>query len=286
MSERPPLVSILMPTLNASQYVEDSLKSIACQGIERLEVVISDGGSSDDTLEKVQSFAMESGLHVRILPGSDSGQSDGLNRALVASEGEIIGWLNASDEYCAGSLKTLVELLLQDERLLLVYGHHESIDEEGHQISWTPALPPWAWVHRHESFVMNAQSMLWRPELHRRAGRFDVCLDFTMDYDLMLRFLDVVGRGEAKRCDITVGRFRRHEGQKTSPETVIDVVALEHQWIENKLTKRSARSTAFLLPFWLAGRIVRLLSVLQFEGLVGVRRVLESGPRITPVRRS
>jgi glycosyltransferase involved in cell wall biosynthesis len=285
VSQQLPLVSILMPTFNASGFIEDSLRSIARQGIARLAVVISDGGSSDDTLDRAQAFAATHNLSVRVVPGSDSGQSHGLNRALEASQGDIIGWMNASDEYCDDSLRPLVELLVADRRVLLSYGHHEAIDEDGLRLAWIPALPPWAWVHRHESFVMNAQAMLWRRELQDRVGEFDETLHWTMDYDLMQRFLDATHRGEAKRVDITVGRFRRHTGQKTRPG-LGKVVFDEHDAIQAKLGRRTARHELRLLPLWLAGRLVRLVTVLRFEGFGGLRRVLLARPRVVPVRPS
>jgi glycosyltransferase involved in cell wall biosynthesis len=178
---------------------------------------MSDGGSSDDTLSRARAFAATSGLNLGLFPGSDTGQSNGLNRALEASRGDIIGWMNASDAYCDGSLRPLVDLLETNRRVLLAYGHFETIDESGERIAWAPALPPWAWVNRHESFVTNAQAMLWRRELQGRIGLFDESLHRTMDYDLIQRLLDATRRGEAKRVNVTVGRFRRHEGQKTSP---------------------------------------------------------------------
>jgi glycosyltransferase involved in cell wall biosynthesis len=285
MSGQPPLVSILMPTFNASQFIEDSLRSIACQGIERLEVVISDGGSTDDTLDRARTVASEHGLLLRVLPGADTGQSHGLNRALAASQGDILGWMNASDEYRNGSLIPLIESLRANDRVLLAYGHHEVIDEAGNPTAWAPALPPWAWVHRHESFVMNAQSMLWRRELQNRVGGFDEALHRTMDYDLIQRFLDATGPGEARRLDVTVGRFRHHEGQKTSNGPG-SVVFDEHMAIQKKLGRRSARHTRSLLPFWLAGRLVRLATVIRFEGFAGLRRVVTGRPRVVPVRQS
>lgn len=285
MTESVPLVSILMPTLNASGYIEGSLESILAQGLTSIEVVISDGGSSDDTLQKARAFGEAHGLEVRIIPGSDTGQSHGLNRCLSVSRGRILGWLNASDEYRPGSLRGLVEALETDDRLVLAYGHFEAIDEAGQQLSWTPALPPWSWVHRHESFVTNAQAMLWKRELQERIGDFDEDLHRTMDYDLIQRFLDAMRRGEARRLDVTVGRFRRHEGQKTRPGGE-GVVFDEHAAIQAKLGRRTARFERALIPLWLAGRLVRLATVLRYEGPRAVVRVLRARPRVFPVRPS
>ncbi|MEY2990423.1 MAG: hypothetical protein RLZZ163_1339 [Actinomycetota bacterium] len=278
-----PLLSILMPTLNAAEFIEAALGSIANQGLGAVEVVMSDGGSADGTLARAAAFGERHDLEVRILPGVDTGQSEGLNRALAAARGELIAWLNANDEFAHGSLPPLVQRLVTEPRLSLVYGHHEQIDEAGRTLRWTAALPPRAWILRHESFVMNAQSMVWRRSLHERVGGFDTSLTLTMDYDLMLRFLDALDRSEVRRLDVTVGRFRRHAQQKT--QSTEDAEARrEHRSIQQKLGRRSGRDHWAHLPYWWAGRTIRLWSELRFGGPRHAIGLLRLGPALLPPR--
>jgi glycosyltransferase involved in cell wall biosynthesis len=270
-----------MPTLNAERFIGQALSSIAVQKLTNVEVVISDGGSTDATLRVAQTFSSE--LTIRIVPGVDDGQTDGLNRALEHARGSIFGWMNANDEYCPQSLSALVERMERNSRILLAYGHHEQIDESGANLSWHPALPPWAWVHRHEGFVMNAQSMLWHRGLQDRIGHFDNELRLTMDYDLILRLLDATGAREAVRVDVTVGRFRRHEGQKTS-EGSSALVLEEHLQIQINSGRSSARHRTVLLPLWFAGRLVRLWTIVRYQGIRRTTEKLLDGPRLLPRR--
>jgi glycosyltransferase involved in cell wall biosynthesis len=276
---RVPSVSILLPLRDAAPFLPAALASLRAQDIPELEVIVSDGGSTDGTLEVLAAHA--GGLSVRVLPESDRGQSHGLNRAFAAARGEVIGWLNGDDEYAPGALRCLLDALTGDPRRLLAYGDHEHIDEHGRRLERYPALPPWAWVMRHEGFVLNAQSALWRRTLHDRIGGFDECLHRTMDYDLLLRMLDGLSRREIVRVPGVVGRFRRHPAQKTWPGAG-SAVREEHRQIQDKLGRRSARDHRHLLPLWLAARGVRAWTYLRREGVLRLLHEVCSRPSVIP----
>jgi glycosyltransferase involved in cell wall biosynthesis len=281
MTDHLPSVSILLPVRDAADFLPAALGSIRRQGLDRLEVVVSDGGSTDGTLEVLAAHA--GGLDIRILPGMDQGQSHGLNRALAAARGEVVGWLNGDDEYAPGSLRPLLEVLASRPDRMLAYGDHEHIDADGAVLARYPALPPWAWLMRHEGFVMNAQSALWRRSVHDRIGGFDERLHRTMDYDLLLRMLDGLARHEVSRVPGVVGRFRRHPGQKTWPGAGGEV-RTEHRLIQATSGRPSARDQRRLLPLWLAARAVRAAVYVRRDGLGRLRAELAARPAVLPLR--
>jgi glycosyltransferase involved in cell wall biosynthesis len=277
-----------MPTLNAERFIEASLVSIFDQGVDGLEVVISDGGSTDRTLDIASGFASRG--TVRILEGKDSGISHGLNRAFEAASGDYFGWMNANDAYAPGGLAAIVSLLRVSSWASIAYGCRERINERGDVIGWDPALPAWDWVQRFEGYVMTSQSMLWTRELHERVGAFDERFKYGMDGDFILRLLEATRPTEAVRIPTTVGYWRIHSGQLTGSASS-KVLNYERQIRTEKSGRGTqSRRSAVLLGLqhsllWFAGRIVRAITVLRRRGVGGFADLnLARAPMIAPPR--
>ncbi|HEY5484813.1 MAG TPA: glycosyltransferase, partial [Propionibacteriaceae bacterium] len=89
--ENLPVVSILTPSFNQASFLTDNLRSVACQTYPRVEHIVMDGGSTDDSAV----ILSDSGSEVTWRSEPDEGQADAVNRAFRESRGEIIGWLNS-----------------------------------------------------------------------------------------------------------------------------------------------------------------------------------------------
>ncbi|TMM10255.1 MAG: glycosyltransferase, partial [Actinobacteria bacterium] len=88
----PPLVSVVTPSLNQGQYIEEAIQSVLAQDYPRVEYIVVDGGSSDETLEILRRFP-----HLRWLSEPDDGQASAINKGFHMASGEIFAWLNADD---------------------------------------------------------------------------------------------------------------------------------------------------------------------------------------------
>ena len=89
-----PLVSILIPAYNASEWVADALRSALAQTWERKEIVVVDDGSSDKTLSIARLFESDS---VRVFTQANQGAAAARNQAFLLSKGDYIQWLDADD---------------------------------------------------------------------------------------------------------------------------------------------------------------------------------------------
>ena len=115
----PPLVSILTPSFNQGRWLGDNLASVAAQSYGSIEHVVMDGGSRDETLDLLE--ATDGRVKWRSEP--DRGQSHALNKALGASEGEYIGWLNSDDAYFSrDAVSDVVSVFDADPSVNVVYG--------------------------------------------------------------------------------------------------------------------------------------------------------------------
>lgn len=90
-----PLVSLIMPTMNSEAYIRETLFSLTDLVYERFELIVVDGGSTDDTLNIVETFADEDVRIIELAPGL--GIARALNDGITAAQGEYIARMDADD---------------------------------------------------------------------------------------------------------------------------------------------------------------------------------------------
>ena len=103
-----PLVSIITPSFNSGDFLEEAVRSVIAQDYSPLEHIIVDGGSTDETLEILQRYNSKP---VTWVSEPDEGQADAINKGFRRAQGEIIGWLNADDTYQPGAIRSAVAYL-------------------------------------------------------------------------------------------------------------------------------------------------------------------------------
>ena len=86
-----PVISIVTPTYNAGQYLEETIRSVLLQGYPNLEYYIMDAGSTDNTLEVIREY--EPWL-TGWVSEPDYGHSDAINKGWRLCTGDWLGWMN------------------------------------------------------------------------------------------------------------------------------------------------------------------------------------------------
>src|SRR4051794_35635564 len=119
-----PLVSIVTPCLNSAPYIERTIESVLAQDYPRIEYTVMDGGSTDGTLAVLERY----GGRLRHVSAPDGGAADAINKGLARSQGSIVAWLNADDEYLPGAVSLAVRELLGRPDAAVVYGEGVWID--------------------------------------------------------------------------------------------------------------------------------------------------------------
>ena len=113
------LISIIIATFNAGNHLQDCLSSIAAQ-TANIEVIVIDGGSTDDTIAILKTF--EHTLNLSWTSGPDAGIYDALNKGAQKAKGKWVYFLGADDRLLAGFSE--MAALLKDERTVY-YGDSE-----------------------------------------------------------------------------------------------------------------------------------------------------------------
>ena len=100
-------VSVIIPAFNMELYVEQCLRSLFEQTIDRLEVIVVDDGSTDRTSDVVKSLTPPDGKSLRLISKSNGGLSSARNAGMRAARGRWIGFVDA-DDWVAGTMFSLL----------------------------------------------------------------------------------------------------------------------------------------------------------------------------------
>lgn len=260
--ENLPRVSVVMPAYRHGRFIERSILSVLNQNYPNLELIVIDGGSTDETLEILRRYGDE----LTWTSEPDRGQSDALNKGFARATGDIFAWLNSDDLFLPGAIDTAVNQFRSNRGASVVFGDWWSVNVNDRVIDKHPAFDFSLRHFIYEGFTHNSQAMFWTRSAHRRFGAFDIELHNTMDYDLIVRLGLSEGDERFVRVDAPLACFRRHADQKTQRVRVDPRVLSEHKRIAERLGLKKFSGTAKAIRLFYRAR--RALWYTRRNGLV------------------
>ena len=177
-------VSLLLTTYNSAENLPVTLQSIQEQTYSPIEVVIADGGSTDDTISLIQQFARNGGLEVKWVSERDKGLYDAMNKAFCLSTGDIIAVCNdrLSEKDAVASFVEAIEQAGED----CIGAHSDLVYMEGDKIvrSWHMGQGniSQGWMPGHPTLYL-------KREIYEKYGQYDITYHCAADYEFMVRFL-------------------------------------------------------------------------------------------------
>jgi glycosyltransferase involved in cell wall biosynthesis len=180
----PPLVTIVTPSYNQADYLEETIQSVLNQDYSNIEYFIVDGGSTDNSISIIKKYADKLGWWVS---EADQGQTDAINKGFAHANGKILAWINSDDTYSSGAVSEAVDYLQSHPDVGMVYGDANLIDECGNIIGQFPARQTDYMQLRHGFVHIPQQTAFFRSDLWRKVGPLDTTFYFAMDYDLWVR---------------------------------------------------------------------------------------------------
>ena len=114
------LISIIIPTFNSSQTIQNNLDSIKKQTYLNYEIVVIDNNSTDDTITLIKKNNFK---NIKTIIEKDSGIYDAVNKGILNSTGDLVSILHSDDIYNHNDvLKNVVNAFDQKKNVEIVYG--------------------------------------------------------------------------------------------------------------------------------------------------------------------
>jgi glycosyltransferase involved in cell wall biosynthesis len=208
--EHLPLISIITPSYNQGTFLEETIRSVLLQGYPKLEYIIIDGGSTDNSLDIIRQYAP---YLAHWVSEADRGQTHAINKGLNHSTGAVMGWLNSDDVLLPDALSRIGAAFAADPARQVVCGFRKVIDMHSQFVVNGVRGIPHSRVVRHRNIIAQ-ETVYWRREVFEKVGLLDENLRFVMDYDYWQRIL--AAGYEFRLIPFYLGGFRRHAESKTA----------------------------------------------------------------------
>jgi glycosyltransferase involved in cell wall biosynthesis len=186
-----PLVSIVTPSFDQAEFLEETIVSILDNGYPALEYVVVDDGSTDASPEIIRCYENRLAWWTR---QENAGQAASLNRGFERTTGRYLGFVSGDDTLLPGAIERLVDALEADPAAVLAYGDAYHTDERSERVGYAHSRE-WdtAWVLRTAKNPVVQPTALWTREAWERAGPLDEESEYYLDLELFLR-LSIHGR--------------------------------------------------------------------------------------------
>ena len=177
-------LSIVTPSFNQAQFIEETLQSVRSQKSSGLEHIVIDGASTDGTVEILKRYASTPGWeHLRWISEPDHGQSDAINKGFRMATGEIIGWLNSDDVYQADSFARVSKAFAESPLVDFIYGDYLIIDETGKTLVSKKEIDfDWEIMLCGLNYIAQP-NVFFRSRVFEKLGYLNDSLHYVMDYE-------------------------------------------------------------------------------------------------------
>jgi glycosyltransferase involved in cell wall biosynthesis len=208
-----PKISIVTPSFNQGQFIEETIRSVLLQRYPNLEYIIIDGGSTDESIEIIKKYEKHLTYWVS---EPDRGQSHAINKGFERTTGDIFNWLNSDDLLCPGALFAVSNTWVENPGAIIA-GPVINFNQDGLENLIKPnalSLENFLNIRKEK-----ANSMIWhQPGTYlprsqvKKIGGIREDLHYSMDHILMIELLQI--------CNVVyipekLAKFRLHVDSKT-----------------------------------------------------------------------
>jgi glycosyltransferase involved in cell wall biosynthesis len=204
-----PRISVVVPSFNQGRFLKATLDSILGQSYRPIEIVVMDGGSTDETLDVLRAYGDVPEL--TWVSERDRGVVDAVNKGFARAQGEILAIQSSDDCYLPGAFARAIEAFLSQPDLALVYGDTVKVDERGEELR-RDRIGPWTlenllllrtWIPQPSAF--------FRRECYESLGGWDESIPYAPDTDLWIR---IAFHGEVRKLEEYLSQRRIHGAQR------------------------------------------------------------------------
>jgi glycosyltransferase involved in cell wall biosynthesis len=231
-------ISVIIPLYNRIDYIKETIDSVFSQGVDNIELLVVDDGSTDGSYEFVEELMISQPI-ISLLAHpnrANKGQSAALNIGLKESKGEYIAILDSDDMFADNKLKNQLAYLELHDNVGMVYGNGEAITADGEFLYKTLSK-------RHsengnpnnlllDCYIAIPGGSLVRKTVFEEAGFFNETFRAAQDHDMALRLFEITK--VAYLAEIAF-KYRKHD-------QAISKNGLERRWRAGLEILKQARS--------------------------------------------
>lgn len=239
-----PKISIVTPSYNQGQFIEETIRSVLLQGYPNLEYIIIDGNSTDGSVEIIKKYKQNIDYWIST---TDLGQADAINKGFALATGDIVSWLNSDDMLTKNALSYVAEAWQKHGPNIIVTGgcieYRENDKQDVHYPRFQREydvkcdLPISAILDLSNEWIKG--TFFYQPEVffprsvYEEVGRIDNNLFYAMDFDLWARF--ALNGVKIVVIEKPLAYFRFHSLQKTSNRIPMlkEIISVAERYLKN-----------------------------------------------------
>lgn len=208
-----PLVSVIIPVYNGEQFLTQAIESVLSQTYKKIEIIVVDDGSSDNTAQIAKSFQE----NIRYTYQSNRGPAAARNHGIKIAKGEAISFLDIDDMWQEDKLEIHASYLAANPSVDIVQGLIQQItvpeEKSKNQASFEIASQPYQFI--------NLGSAMYRNLVFDKIGLLDETLKYAEDFDWFLR------AWENNISKVVLDRvmlfYRKHDNNMTKGKQLVDL---------------------------------------------------------------
>jgi glycosyltransferase involved in cell wall biosynthesis len=236
-----PWVSLVTPAYNQANFLAGTIESVLAQDYPKLEYIVLDDGSSDDTPAVLRRFDGR----IRHDRHTNVGQARTLNRGWAMARGALIGYLSSDDRLRPCAVRRLVETLIKQPEAVLAYCDFELIDAKGRAFRTVQAEDYDANRLRLDLVCQPGPGALFRRAIFDASGGWAEELRQVPDFEFWLRASHF---GPFVRVPEVLAQYRIHEGSASfrplDAQRSLEIVEVIHKYWGGRTGPEVDRSVA------------------------------------------
>lgn len=223
-----PKISIVTPSYNQGQFIEETIRAVLLQGYPDIEFIIIDGGSKDNTVEIIKKYEPFIAFWVS---EKDKGQADAINKGFAKASGQIYYWTNSDDWPERNVFGAVAKEFNQSPEIEVLFGNCYFIDQ-GYSILKLRRGYDFTTADLIDLNPIEQNTVFFRSQVWQKYGQIKESLHFIVDFELWLRW-SLKGVSFKYSPEI-FAYFRLHETSKSTQLQKINITELISLLLEMK----------------------------------------------------
>jgi glycosyltransferase involved in cell wall biosynthesis len=239
-------ISIVTPSYNQGQYIEQTIDSILSQDFPNKELIVVDGGSTDNSVEIIKKYEKHLAWWVS---EKDRGQTHAINKGLAKVTGDVFNWINSDDYLESGALEAVARAFRSKPSTQVACGFthcfYDGTGETSHtyqmglgQTSTDTLL----------NIVMSQPATFYKTDVVKNLGGVNESLHYAFDDELWMKYLAKHGQDHVFKIDKVLAHFRLHETSKS-------VTGLDTKFLPERMAAYTQIARQAKLPDFIVSKL-------------------------------